>query len=289
MDRKGAEQPVSAPPHTYVLPRISPDGRLVTVGIEEADPQIWTYDLGRDTLTRLTFQGKPNVDPEWTPDGKRIVFKGTLNRLFWQPADGSAPAEQLTDAKLGTNNVPGSWSPDGQNLVFTYDVAGGRQLWIYSPKDRKVRPFEQNPPPYETAPRFSPDGHWIAYFSPESGRNEIYVRPFPGPGGKWQISDNGGTEPVWNPKGHELFYREDKKMMAVEYEGQQTFSAGKPMELFEGPYVPTPRSFPDYDVSPDGQRFLMLKPAEDVQSSSHLVVVVNWVEELKQKVPMGKN
>lgn len=289
VDRKGAEQTVNAPPHTYVLPRISPDGRRVTVGIEEADPQIWIYDLDRDTLTRLTFQGKPNVDPIWTPDGKRIVFKGTANRLFWQPADGSATAEQLTDAKLGTNNVPGSWSPDGQNMVFTYDVAGGRQIWIYSSKDRKVRPFEQNPPAYETAPRFSPDGHWIAYFSPESGRNEIYVRPYPGPGGKWQISDNGGTEPVWNPKGHELFYREGKKMMVVEYEGQQVFSAGKPKELFEGPYVPTPRSFPDYDVSPDGQRFLMLKPAEEQQSSSHLVVVVNWVEELKQKVPIGKN
>ena len=289
VDRKGAEHPVSAPPHLYVLPRISPDGRRVTFGIEEADPQIWTYDLDRDTLTRLTFQGKPNVDPEWTPDGKQIVFKGPANRLFSQPADGSAPAEQLTDAKLGTNNVPGSWSPDGQNLVFTFDVAGGRQLWIYSSKDRQVRPFEQNPPAYETAPRFSPDGHWIAYFSPESGRNEIYVRPFPGPGGKWQVSTDGGTEPVWSPKGHELFYREGKKMMAVEYEGQQTFSAGKPKELFEGPYTPTPRSFPDYDVSPDGQRFLMLKPAEEAQPSSHLVVVVNWVEELKRKVPMGKN
>ena len=289
VDRKGAEQAVNAPPHTYVIPRISPDGRRVTFGIEEADSQIWIYDLDRDTLTRLTFQGKPNVDPEWTPDGKRIVFKGPANRLFWQPADGSAPAEQLTDAKLGTNNVPGSWSPEGQNMVFTYDVAGGRQLWIYSSKDHEVRPFEQNPPPYETAPRFSPDGHWIAYFSPESGRNEIYVRPFPGPGGKWQVSTDGGTEPVWNPRGHELFYREGKKMMAVEYEGQQTFSAGKPKELFEGPYTPTPRSFPDYDVSPDGQRFLMLKPAEEEQSSSHLVVVVNWVEELKQKVPMGRN
>jgi len=289
LDRKGAEQPVNAPPHMYVLPRLSPDGRRVTFGIEEADPQIWTYDLDRDTLTRLTFQGKPNVDPIWTPEGKRIVFKGPANRLFWQPADGSAPAEQLTDAKLGTNNVPGSWSADGQNMVFTYDVPGGRQIWIYSSKDHKVRPFEQNPPPYETAPRFSPDGHWIAYFSPESGRNEIYVRPFPGPGGKWQVSTDGGTEPVWNPRGHELFYREGKKMMVVEYEGQQTFSAGKPKELFEGSYVPTPRSFPDYDVSPDGQRFLMLKPAEEEQSSSHITVVVNWVEELKQKVPLGKN
>ena len=111
---------------------------------------------------------------------------------------------------------------------------------------------------------------------------------YPGPGGKWQVSTDGGTEPVWNPKGHELFYRSGKKLMAVEYQTQQSFSPGKPMELFEGPYVPTPRSFPDYDVSPDGQRFLMLKPAEDQQATSQIIVVQNWIEELKEKVPLEK-
>jgi serine/threonine-protein kinase len=287
VDRKGTEQQVNAPPHTYVLPRISADGRRVAFGIEEDDPQIWIYDLSRDTLTRLTFQGKPNVDPIWTPDGQRIVYKGAGNRMFWQAADGSAVAEQITTSELGTNNVPGSWSPDGQNMVFTYDVSGGRQTWIYTAKDRKVHRFEETPPPYETSPRFSPDGRWIAYASTESGRFEVYVRPYPGPGGKWQVSADGGAEPVWNPKGHELFYRNGKKMMSVDYEGQQTFSAGKPKVLFEGPYVPTPRTFPDYDISPDGQRFLMLKPAEDEQAVSQIVVVQNWVEELKQKIPTG--
>jgi Tol biopolymer transport system component/predicted Ser/Thr protein kinase len=288
VDRKGVEQPINAPPHNYVIPKVSPDGRRVAVGIEETDAQIWVYDLGRDALTRLTFQGAPNVDPLWTSDGQRIAYKGTANRLYWQPADGSGNAEQITQDQLGTNNVPGSWSPDGQHMVFTYDGLGGRQLWIYSAKDRKIAPFERNPPPYETAPRFSPDGRWIAYASPESGRMEIYVRPFPGPGGKWQISTDGGTEPIWNPKGHELFYRSGKKMMTVEYEDQQSFSPGKPKELFEGPYVPTPRSFPDYDVSPDGQRFLMLKPAEEQQATSQIIVVQNWIEELKQKVPLEK-
>ena len=287
VDRKGGEQPINAPPHMYVIPRISPDGLRVAAGVEESDAQIWVYDLARDALTRLTFQGAPNVDPLWTSDGQRIVYKGTGNRLYWQPADGSGSSEQITQDQLGTNNVPGSWSPDGQHMVFTYDVQGGRQLWIYSAKDRKIAPFEQNPPKYVTAPRFSPDGRWIAYASPESGPMEIYVRPFPGPGGKWQVSTEGGTEPIWNPKGHELFYRSGKKLMAVEYEAQPTFSPGKPKELFEGPYVPTPRSFPDYDVSPDGQRFLMLKPAEDQQATSQIIVVQNWIEELKQKVPLG--
>jgi serine/threonine-protein kinase len=289
VDRKGVEQPVNAPAHNYVLPRISPDGQRVTAGIEEGDDQVWTYDFGRDTLTRVTFQGKGNLDPIWTPDGKRIVFKGTGNRLFWQPADGSGTMEELTNSPLGSNNVPGSWSPDGQNMAFTYDGGGGpRQIWILPLKDRKPFRLAVNSSSYETSPRFSPDGRWMAYTSTETGRSEVYVRPYPGPGGKWQISTDGGSEPVWNPKGRELFFRSGKKMMVVEYVGQQSFTAGKPKELFEGNYIPTPRTFPDYDITPDGQKFLMLKTAEDQQSNSQINVVVNWVEELKQKVPTGK-
>ena len=286
VDRKGAEQPVNAPPHNYVLPRISPDGKRVTTGIEEADSQIWTYDLSRDTLTRLTFEGKSNVDPIWTPDGGRVVFKGSGNRLFWQPADGSGAAEALTKSELSSNNIPGSVSPDGQVLAFT-ENRDTRQIWILPLKGGQPQQFVQSPS-YETAPRFAPDGRWIAYASDESGRSEIYVRPYPGPGGKWQISTEGGTEPVWNPKGGELFYRSGNKMMAVQHTTQPTFSAGKPRMLFEGPYVPTPRSFPDYDVSPDGQRFLMLKANEQAQPPGQINVVLNWFEELKQKVPTGK-
>ena len=287
VDRKGMEQPVNAPLHNYVIPKVSPDGKRVAAGIEEADSQIWVYDLSRDTLSRLTFGGSSNVDPVWTPDGKRIVFKGAGNRLFWQPADGSGVSEELTSSELSTNNIPGSWSPDGQNLVFAEDNSPVRNIWILPLKDRKPQRFVQSPS-YETAPRFSPDGHWIAYDSRESGRDEIYVRPYPVPGGKWQVSTEGGTEPVWNPKGRELFYRVGNKMMAVDIIMQPTFSAGKPRMLFEGPYVPTPRSFPDYDVSPDGVRFLMLKPSAELQGPSQINVVLNWFEELKQKVPTEK-
>jgi eukaryotic-like serine/threonine-protein kinase len=284
VDRKGMEQPVNAPLHNYLMPRISPDGRRVAVAI---DDQVWLYDLIRGTLTRLTFQGKSNVDPIWTPDGKRILFKGDRNRLFWGPADGSGSTEALTNSELGSNNMPGSWSSDGQALVFAEDLSTRpRSIWVLPLKDRKPRPLDRSRL-YETAPRFSPDGHWIAYGSNESGRFEIYVQPYPGPGGKYQISTEGGTEPVWNPKGGELFYRNGNKMMAVEVTTRGTFSAGKPKALFEGTYVPTPLSFPNYDVSPDGQHFLMLKAAGQQQLPDQINVVLNWFEELKQPVPSG--
>jgi serine/threonine-protein kinase len=138
-------------------------------------------------------------------------------------------------------------------------------------------------------PRFSPDGRWLAYVSNESGRYEIYVQPYPGPGGKWQISTEGGTEPAWNYNGRELFYRCGNKMMAADIATQPSFAAGKPRMLFEGPYERSPATSPNYDVSPDGQRFLMLKSAETGESApTQINVVLNWFEELKRRVPAEK-
>jgi serine/threonine protein kinase len=283
VNRNGTEQAIGAPPHNYTFPRISPDGKRVAAGIEEGEGQIWLYDISRDALSRLTFEGSSNVDPIWTPDGKRIAFKGKGNRLFWQAADGGGTAEEMTTSKLEVNNIPSSFSPDGQELAFL-EGAAIRNIWILPLKDRTPHVFVASPA-FESAPSFSPDGRWIVYVSNESGRSEIYVRPYPGPGGKWQISTEGGTEPVWNPKGRELFYRDGQKMMAVDYTAQPTFSAGKPRMLFQGPYTPTPRSAADYDVSRDGQRFLMLKATD--QAPGQITVVLNWTAELKQKVTAG--
>jgi len=144
------------------------------------------------------------------------------------------------------------------------------------------------PPSNETAPRFSPDGHWMAYVSDESGRWEVYVQPYPGPGGRWQISTEGGVEPVWNPSGRELFYRSGNRMMAVPVTLAAGFAAGKPEALFEGPWLRTPRTLPNYDVSGDGKRFLVLKADDQDESAPEIVVVQNWYEELKRRMAAGK-
>ncbi len=307
VSRNGAEQPLAAPARVYRGPRLSPDGRRVAVTIQEQESQVWLYDLVRETLTRLTFGGNTNNNPSWTPDGKRIAFEsskqGPLN-IFWQLADGSGGLERLTTSEYP--QVPHSWSPDGQLLAFAeVTPSTGYDIWILPMGDplpssgqvpsagsgqvRKAQPFLRTRFD-EAVPRFSPDGRWLAYVSNESGQSEIYVQPYPGPGGKWQISTEGGKEPVWNRNGRELFYRTSDKMMAVEITTQPNFSVGKPQMLFEGRYLPTPVTSPNYDVSPDGQRFLMLKPAEQAQAApTQINVVLNWFEELKQKVPPGKS
>ncbi len=289
VDRKGAEQPLPAPAHSYRSPRLSPDGRRVAVAIAEQGANIWLYDLARETLTRLTFGGGSSNTPIWTPDGKRIAFNSSLGgpvQVFWQLADGSGTAERLTAGEAV--QIDGSWSPDGQVLAFVdINPATGRDIWIlHVSGDRKPQPFLRTQF-NETAPSFSPDGRWLAYASDESGRYEIYVQPYPGPGGKWQISTEGGTEPAWGHNG-EIFYRSGDKMIAVETTTQPTFSADKPKVLFVGHYVPSLLTNTNYDVSPNGQRFVMIKEDEQAATATQINVVLNWFEELKQKVPTGK-
>jgi len=255
------------------------------------------YDLSRETLTRLTFEGNSNFLPVWTPDGKRIAFTSYKERptnkegpsnIYWQRADGSGGLERLTTSDY--LNSPTSWSPDGQLLAyFEVNPTTGWDIWVLNLSDRKAQPFLRTPF-NEIAPQFSPNGRWLAYVSDESGHLdwEIYVQPYPGPGGKWQISTEGGTEPVWNPNGRELFYRSGDKMMAVDIATQPGFTAGKPRMLFEGPYMASPFMYSNYDVSPDGQRFLMLKPGEAGEAvPTQINVVLNWFEELKRRVPPG--
>jgi len=294
VSRNGTAQILPAPPRNYQNPRVSPDGRRVAVSITEQDTQTWLYDFARDTLTRLTFGGILNKLPAWTPDGKRIAFtsdrEGPEN-IFWQLADGSGGLERLTTSDR--DQAPRSFSPNGQLLAFVErDPNTGFDIWVLrlsdpsagSGQSRKAQPFLKTPFT-ESAPNFSPDGHWLAYVSDESGRKEIYVQPYPGPGGKYQIPTDDGSEPVWNPNGRELFYRSGDKMMAVDVVMQPSFSVGKPRMLFQGAYLRAFGAQPMYDVSPDGQRFLMIRPSEQTISLTQIVVVQNWFEELKRRVP----
>jgi len=289
VNRNGTEQALAAPARAYLNPRLSPDGQRVAVSISEQEAQIWLYDLSRETLTRFTFEGTSNQYPVWTPDGKRIAFRsnkeGPLN-IYWQIADGSGGLERLSAADEA--QTPNSWSPDGRLLAFMELTTPGQNIWVLRIGDRKAEPFTGTAF-VNGAPEFSPDGHWLAYISDESGHREIYVQAYPGPGGRWQVSTDGGTEPVWNRNGRELFYRNGDKMMAVDVAARPAFTSGRPRMLFEGPYEPTPVTFPNYDVSPDGQRFLMLKPVEqEATAPTQINVVLNWTEELKRLVPTGK-
>jgi Tol biopolymer transport system component len=292
VNRSGAEQPLAVPARSYMLPRLSPDGRRVAVAITEQETHIWLYDFAREAWTRLTFEGDANSVPVWTPDGKRIAFnsnkegQGPLN-IFWQLSDGSGGLERLTTSQY--LHTPESWSPDGQLLAFfEVNPATQRDIWVLRMSDRKAQPFLRTQFD-EAVPKFSPDGRWLAYISNETGRHEIYVQSYPGPGGKWQISTEGGTEPVWNPNGRELFYRSGDRMMAVDITTQPGFAASTPRMLFHGRYVQAPFPASNYDVSRDGQRFLMLKPSESAGTApTQINIVLNWFEELKQKVPTGK-
>ena len=233
VDRKGVQQALPTPTHPYRCPRISPDGKRVAFSIEELGGQVWIYNFAAETMTRLTAEGTTsNLYPSWTPDGKHVAFESGSpeGNLYWQAVDGTGTAEHLYTSQYP--EAPSSWSPNGRDLAFWEgNPTTSRDIWILHLADRTRELFLQTPSS-EAAARFSPDGHWLAYTTNESGRPEIAVRPFPGPGEKTQVSDNGGTEPVWSSNGRELFYREgNTKLMAVnittkgERFGQQTKDA----------------------------------------------------------------
>ena len=284
VDRKGAQQPLPAPPRIYLDGVLSPDGQLIALTISTQGRDIWIYDMTRGTLAKITSLGNAG-DVVWTPDGKRLIF-GQFggSSIYWVPADSSAPATVLTSAPKGVM-YPGAVSPDGKTLIgFNSD---GEMWSLPLPEgsgEPKAQPFLSNGDARVRRgdPVFSPDGRWVAYRSDETGRREVYVAPYPGPGGKIPISSDGGYVPVWSRNGRELFYRNGNTVMAVDVQTAPAFRAGTPKVVFEGNYG-------HYDAAPDGKKFLMITaPAVTQAPTDQMTVVLSWFEELRRRVPVEK-
>jgi serine/threonine-protein kinase len=296
VDRRGRETSISAPTRSYMYPRLSPDGARIAVFAADQQLDVWLWHLARATLTRFTFEPGLDLVPVWTPDSQRLVFAsdrgGQQFNLFVQSADGTGSATRMAES-ASQQNATGI-TPDGTRVIFD-ELTKTRQhdlrlLTLTSPPHVEAlleTPFD------ERAGVVSPDGHWLAYESNSSGRMETYVRPFPNVGdGQWQVSNAGGVQPLWARSGRELFYVAPDgalQMVPVTPRGA-TWSAGAATTIVAGGYytggdVFYPRH---YDISADGQRFLMIKDndATDPNAAPASVIVVqHWVEELKRLVP----
>jgi serine/threonine-protein kinase len=303
VDQDGKTEPLRALAGYYYNIRFSPDGRRIaldTFGGREQD--VWVYEWERNTMSRLTIDPSDDGYPVWTPDGERIAFSSTRadkdnSNLYWQRADGTGDAERLTDSE--NSQQASSWDPSGKLLAFgEFNPETGWDIMILPMegdeasgwKPGKPRVF-LNGPFFESAPMFSPDGRWLAYYSDESGRREVYVQSFPGPGSKWPISAGGGTYPIWSRSRRELLYHAyDERIMVVPYtvEGD-AFRAEKPRPW--SPALVRPRGpWRSFDLHRDEKRVAVLKGEEGSAEvkPDHVVFIENFFEELRRLAPAGE-
>jgi serine/threonine-protein kinase len=300
VDRTGAAGPLPEGVHAYGSVALSPDGQRAAVDIfdfETLTVDLWVYELDGDRLTRLTFGGL-NGPAVWTPDGQRLVYwhaetiSATAGELRVVPGDNSAPPATLVAVQEAAA-IPTSISFDGTVLIGTRNRgANNSDIWALS-LDASTATDAASPAIddvlgtnfNEREARLSPDGRHIAYTSNESGRDEIYVVPYPGPGGKTQVSTAGGRLPRWNPNGRELFYVSGTSLMAVDVETAPVFRRLTPKVLFEAPQLASTNA-DSYDIAPDGSRFLMEAIPESAEGEQvDIRIVVNWFEELRKLAP----
>ncbi len=291
LDRDGRVTPIPAPPQPFTRIALSPDGSKAAVGIDDPDnADIWVVDLVRGTSTRLTSEPTIDSAPVWSPDGRWIAFRSERESpgLFRRDALGAGPIEQLSTTD-GPIHSPSAWSPDSTTLFFSLFRSYTRQaVAAVTPPDRTVRvlldgDFAQ----FE--PQLSPDGRWLAYQSSESGRIEVMVRPYPDvTGGRWQISTAGGSSPRWSPDGRELLFMDGTGLAAMPVTPGATFMVARIRRLFEiAPYGT--RLGADYEVSPDGRRFLfVLDQPPPPRRPTHLVVVQHWGDDVRRRVAEGR-
>jgi serine/threonine-protein kinase len=303
MESSGKTTPLLAKPSAYGALRFSPDGkRLAFTAMVSKGPDVWVYDWERDTPTQLTFTAPGNLEMAWTPDGKHIVFgssaAGTA-ALWWIRADGSGEPLKLLERKnTGVGLRPQSFTPDGRRLAFDDNVTSGTGVEIWTlpldlsdpehPKPGKPEPF------LTTAVRqvdatFSPDGKWMAYSSNESGIDDVFVRPFPGPGAKSKVSTGGGKFPVWSRTGHELFYFSlgDSRIMVANYTIQgDSFNVTK-SRVWSDRQVLLPNFIRVLDLHPDGKRFAVFPRPETAAAKGnlHVTFLLNFSDELRRRLP----
>jgi serine/threonine-protein kinase len=288
VDRRGNASRALPESDRYHHPRLSPDGGRIAVDIHSATSlgDIWVFQVGRPGGTRITSEGGRDFGAEWTRDGREVVYASERPYfdLYRRAADASRPEEPILTGTF--DHYPGSVTPDGRRLAFSQAVPGAGELWTVSIRgDPDATRYFANG--FNLAhPVLSPDGRWMAYDSDETGRVEVFVQSFPDPNlRRWKVSSANGSEPMWTRGGRELVYRNGDSVMVASFDLANGRS-GAPQLLFAGPYRDNPgwtrpRS---YDVTPDGERFLMSRvPGE--RPRPRIVVVLNWFEELRARVP----
>ena len=296
LDSSNRIQQLSPKPAVYTWPTLSPDGRKFAFSMSAGSGGMWIYDLERDTASRIMFessnrQNRSNGRPLWSPDGKHLVYGSSMqDAILWIRSDGGGEPQVL----LKGAGDPVSFSPDGKQLAVARAGYGSIQLFPIegAGTDHPVAGQPENWKPREWDAEFSPDGHWVAYMSDESGRNEVYVRAYPGPGGKWQVSMGGGVHPIWSPKARELFYaNEALRIMVAPYTvNGDAFVPEKPRVWADHQISNILTSFPAFDISPDGKRFLVLLHPEALDSQhahTPVTVMLNFTDELRRRMRNG--
>ena len=284
VDRKGRVQPTSIKRGNYSEFSVAPNGRSIATRVYAVNDDIWTYDLATGTPLRLTFEPFDEIFPHWTADGSRIAFGTRTGAIFWKAADGSGEREELT---RGTNpRYPVSFSRDGKRMAFVeIHPSRRRDIWVLAlDGDRRAEPLIATDADEKDA-EFSPDGHWLAYVSDETGRDEVFVRPIGAQGGRHQVSSDGGTSPHWSATTRELFFVKGDQLEAVtmDHEGNPV---GRDRVLFSFPRFEDLQASPErpnYDVMPDGEHFVFLVDQSSLPNRYN--VVLNWFDELKRLLP----
>ncbi|HKY99340.1 MAG TPA: protein kinase [Gemmatimonadaceae bacterium] len=282
VDSKGQATPLLTDERAYAYPRYSPDGRKIAVAIATAGQRdIWVVDVNGQTVSRLSSGGSINDRPEWTPDGKRILYRTSRtprSSIWWRSADQSDnETSLLNDDK--EDYYEGVITPDGKWLVYQSDTAGADIGALSLAGDKKKTGIVASQF-VENEGRVSPDGKWLAYVTDESGSNEIFVQPFPGPGARVQVSSRGGDEPLWSPNGSKLYYRDEQNVMVVTYNATSGFQVTGRQPLFPDVFVKRSLPHANYDVSRDGSSFLFLQSTP----KSDAVVVYNWIAEVRARL-----